>query len=82
MYACEIPCGTVTDPGFTAIETSTGASTVSTLDPCSAASVAWIVVLPAAIVVASPAALMVALAVLEELHKTTLVRSTVPPPVR
>ncbi len=65
--------------GVTAIETSAGAVTVKTADPLTVPEVAVIVVVPAATEVASPAELIVAALVTEEVQMAELVRLAVVP---
>jgi hypothetical protein len=65
--------------GVTAIETKVGAVTVRTVDPLIVPEVAVIVEAPAATAVASPAELMVAAVVAEEVQVTELVRLAVVP---
>ena len=65
--------------GVTAIETSVGAVTVKTVDPLIVPEVAVIVVVPAAAEVASPAKLMIAILVAEEVQVAEGVRLAVVP---
>jgi len=78
---CVSPSGIVGDSGVTAIETNTGAVTVSVVELLIDPDVAVIVVLPCAAVVASPVVLIVPTFVDEELHATVLVRFWVLPSV-
>ncbi|HXO06277.1 MAG TPA: hypothetical protein VN884_11680 [Candidatus Sulfotelmatobacter sp.] len=60
--------------GVTAIDTSVGAVTVSVVEPLMAPEVALIVLVPAATPVANPPAVIVATAVVDELHVAVLVK--------
>ena len=60
--------------GVTAIDTRTGAVTVSTLEPLIVPEVAWIVVLPVAAPVAKPLLVIVDTEVLVEVQVTEPVR--------
>lgn len=75
VYACVVPAAIDAVVGVTAIDTSTAGVTVSVTPgevmlPCAAV----IVVAPAATAVASPAALIVAVGTLEDVHVTVDVR--------
>ena len=74
MYCCVPPAAIDAFAGVTAIEVSVAAVTVSPVDPTIDPDVARIVVLPTVNVVAKPVPLIVATAVLVELHVTVLVR--------
>jgi hypothetical protein len=63
--------------GVTEIDSSIGAVTVSVVEPLIDPNVAWIVVLPCAILLASPALLIVATDVNTEAHVTEPLRSCV-----
>ena len=65
--------------GVTAIEASAGAVIVSVVEFLIESSVAWIVVLPWATLLASPVALIAATPAADELHVTDCVTSWVPP---
>jgi hypothetical protein len=68
--------------GVTAIDCSVAAVTVSPVEPTMDDDVALIVDVPTAAPVARPAAVMVALAVFDELHVTVLVRFCVVPSLK
>jgi len=59
--------------GVTAIDWSVGAVTVNIVEPCTPLSVALMLVLPTATPVARPAALIVAVAGVPEIHVTDAV---------
>jgi len=65
--------------GVTAMETSVGVMTVIVVDAVMEPEVALMVVAPAVRAVATPAALMVATLVVEEVHAAELVRFCVVP---
>ena len=71
------PLATLGFAGVTAIDWSTAALTVSTVEPLIAPSVALMLEVPVATAVASPAAVMVATEVVAEAQVTWLVRSWV-----
>jgi len=73
------PAGTEGLEGVTAMETGAGAVTVRRVDPLIVPEVAVIVEAPTATVVASPAELMVAALVAEEVQVAVFVRLVVVP---
>jgi len=75
------PAGSTGEYGVTAIETSPGAPTVSSVDEVTEPEAAVIVAVPTPELVASPAALMIAAAAEDELHCTVEVRFCVVPSV-
>ena len=79
VNCCAIPVGIDELTGVTAMEIKVGGLTVKRADPLTVPEVAVIVELPAATAVASPAELMVAALVAEEVHVTELVRFAVVP---
>jgi len=76
-----MPIPKVNPTGVTAIETMVGAVTVSKVDCATDPKVAEMLSVPAAMVLTTPFAAMVAIPVEEELHVTKLVRSAVLPSV-
>ncbi len=74
-----MPIPRVRPTGVTAIDTMLGAVTVSEVDCVTPAKDAEIFVLPAATAVTNPDALIVAVAVADELHVTSKVMSALLP---
>src|SRR5208283_3672424 len=74
VNCCWFPAAIDGLTGVTAIDTSTGAVTVSPVEPLMEPEVAWMVVLPAATAVARPALLMVATEVTLEVQVADEVR--------
>jgi hypothetical protein len=74
VNCCVVPFTIVGLTGVTASDTNAGATTVSTVEPVKPLSVAEILEVPCAKVVASPALLIVATAGVAEAHVTWLVR--------
>ena len=68
------PAGTSAAVGDTATEIVAEAVTVSVVDPLTPADAAWIVVVPVPTPLATPLPVIVATAVLDELHIAVLVR--------
>jgi hypothetical protein len=81
VNCCVRPKATDGLAGVTAIDASVAAVTVSVVEPLTAPEAAWMVVAPAAKLVAKPALLIVATAVAEELHVAEPVRFCVLPSV-
>jgi hypothetical protein len=81
MNCCVAPSGIEGFAGVTAIETSAGGVTVRVVDPLTEADSAAIVVTPWEALVAKPWLVIVATAVLEELHAALAVRFCVLPSV-
>ena len=79
VNCCVDPAETDGLAGVTAMETRVGAVTVKTVEPLIAPEVAVIVELPAAMEVANPTELMVAVLVAEEVQVAELVRFAVVP---
>ena len=79
MNCCVEPVATLGVGGVTAIDETVFAVTVSAAVPLMPLTVAVIVVDPAATPVASPAVLMVAVAVLDEIHVAVVVTLPVVP---
>ena len=81
LNCCRLPFGMLGSDGVTSIVSRVAAFTVSVVDPEIPSSVAWIVVLPTALAVASPFPLsafeIVATSSSEENHVTSVVRSRV-----
>lgn len=72
---CWVPPVTITVlVGVTTIDTNNGGVTFRLVEPATGPSLAWIMVLPAAMPVAIPALLIVATRVLAELQATAFVR--------
>lgn len=69
-----VPFATLGLAGVTAIDDSVGPVTVSRVEPLTAPEVAWIIDEPAPTAVATPAAVIVAVAGVPEDHVTELVR--------
>jgi hypothetical protein len=74
VNCCVSPLATLGLPGVTAMEASTAGVTVSVVFPDTVPEVAEIVVVPTATVVARPPAAMVAVAVLDDVQVTEVVR--------
>ena len=79
MNCCVLPTPSEAFAGVAAIDTSSGAVTVSVVEPCTAPEAAVIVVLPTARPVAIPPAFIVATAGTEELQVTEEVKFWVLP---
>ena len=74
VNCCVVPTAIEGLAGITAMETSTGAVTVSVVEPLTDPKVATIVVLPWETLLANPAALIMATLAEVELHTTEAVR--------
>jgi hypothetical protein len=74
VNCCVLPLAIDGVAGVTAIDTRVAAVTVSVVLPETVPAVAWIVVDPRLTAVASPAVLIVATPAAEELHVAVLVR--------
>jgi hypothetical protein len=82
VNCCVAPVASEVFAGVTAIDTSVGAVTIRLVEPLMEPEVAWIVALPALTPVANPPLVIVATAVIEEVHVTELVRFAVLPPAK
>jgi hypothetical protein len=82
VNCCVVPFTTEGFAGVTAIDCNVAAVTVSVVEPTMEDDVAEIVEVPAAAPVASPAAVIVAAAVFDELHVAVLVRFWVVPSLK
>jgi hypothetical protein len=79
VKGCVLPTAIEAFAGVTAIDTSTGAVTVSIVEPATLPIVAPMLEAPFATLVANPAALIVATPGADELHTAVLVRFCVLP---
>jgi len=75
VNCCVMPKGIVDPAGLIAIDTSTAAVTVSTVDPLTLPALAVIVAVPIPTPLASPALLIVAVATVSDVQLAVLVRS-------